>query len=147
MSTQTTLPAQVGRHVELEIRYESGEIEALSLDIVADAAADFTRGLLGESTPLAKAVSGKTAGSVLPYRVGDALEVRLLAVTDTVREDAVDLTQRRKETEAKAVRQSDQTNLIIFASAVNNKWGEYDPGALLDDGGEEEPTDNEDQTE
>lgn len=127
------LAARVGRHVELELVYEGGEVERLSLDIVADAAADFARGMLGESTPLAKAIDGHKAGSVIAYRVGDALEARILSVSTELSSDPVDLTERRQETERKAIRRSDQTNLIIFASSVNNKWGDYDPGAIQDE--------------
>lgn len=134
----TGLAAQVGRHVELELVYESGETERLGLDIVADAAADFARGLLGESTPLARAISGHKAGEVIAYRVGDALEARILSVSAELSGEPVDLTKRREQTERKAVRQSDQTNLIIFASAVNNKWGDYDPGAIQDEEEEDE---------
>lgn len=131
------LAAQLGRHVELELVYEGGDVERLSLDIVADAAADFARGMLGESTPLARAISGHKAGSVIPYHVGDVLEARILAVSADLSGEPVDLTERRQETERKAIRHSDQTNLIIFASSVNNKWGDYDPGAIQDEEEEE----------
>lgn len=127
------LTAATGRHVELELLYEGGELERLSLDLVADTAADFARGMLGESTPLARAIHGQAAGSAIPYCEGDALEVRVLAVSAELAGQPVDLTTRRQETERKAVRRSDQTNLIIFASAVNNKWGDYDPGAIQDE--------------
>lgn len=127
------LAAQVGRHVELELVYEGGEVERLSLDVVPDSAADFARGMLGESTPLAKAISGHKAGSAIPYHEGDALEARILSVSAELSGEPVDLTERRQETERKAIRHSDQTNLIIFASAVNNKWGDYDPGAIQED--------------
>ena len=126
-----------GTHVELEIAYEGAEVEQLSLDIVPDEAADFMRGLLGESTPLARAIAGKAAGDVLPYREGDALEVHILSVASQLSGQPVDLTERRRETERKAVRHSDQTNLIIFASSVDNKWGDYDPGVLQDEQDEE----------
>jgi hypothetical protein len=53
----------------------------------------------------------------------------------------VDLTARRQETHRKAVRHSDQTNLIIFASSVNNKWGDYDPGVIQDDEPDEKKED------
>lgn len=132
------LTVQFGRHVELEITYDGGETERLSLDVVPDAAADFAGGMLGESTPLAKAILGAAAGDVIAYHAGDALEVRILAVQAELSGQPVDLTARREETERKARRQSDQTNLIIFASAVNNKWGDYDPGAIPDEDAEEE---------
>lgn len=135
---ENPLPVAAGRHVELEIAYQGGERERLSLDVVPDAAADFARGMLGENTPLAQAILGARAGDVIAYHTGDALEVRILDVQLELSGKPVDLTRRREETERKARRQSDQTNLIIFASSVNNKWGDYDPGALQDDEDDDE---------
>ena len=135
---ENSLPAGTGRHVDLEMVTEGGEVERLALDIVADEAADFERGMLGENTPLAKAISGATAGSVVPYRVGDVLEVRILAVTAELSGQPVDLTKRRQATERKAIRKADQTNLIIFASTVDSKWGDYDSGIIQDEDEEAE---------
>jgi hypothetical protein len=127
-----------GRHVEIALRYVDGTVEQLRLDIVADAAADFDAGFLGESTPLAKALMGKTAGSVIAYRAGDIVEVRVLAVSADLRAAPSDLSQRRESVIRKALRDSDHTSLVMYASAMNNKWGDYDPGALKNDEEDEE---------
>ena len=130
---QDRLQAWTGRHVELELITEDGETEKLSLDIVADSAADFARGFLGESTALAQAILGKQAGSVVPYHTGDIIEVRLLKVSTTLSAPPEDLTERRAEVTRKAVKRSDNTSLLIYASSMNSKWGDYDPGILQND--------------
>lgn len=127
-----------GRHVELEIRYAGGEVERLSLDLVSDSSADFERGFLGQSTPLAKAILGRTAGETVPYQAGDALEVRILSVSAELSAKPADLSARREETLRKALRDSDRTNTILFASSYSSKWGDYDPDPLTDEEDEEE---------
>ncbi len=122
-----------GRHVELEIRYAGGEVEQLSLDLVPDSAADFEQGFLGQGTPLAKAILGRAAGEVVPYRVGDALEVRILSVAASLSAQPTDLSERREETLRKALRDSDRTSTILFASSYSSKWGDYDPTPLTDE--------------
>jgi hypothetical protein len=123
----------VGRHVELELKYETSEVELLGLDVVADNAADFDHGLLGENTPLAKAIMGKQAGMTVPYRAGDIVELRILSVSEAQTAKPADLSERREEVTQKAIRQSDHTSLVIYASSMNSKWGQYDPGAIEDD--------------
>jgi hypothetical protein len=88
--------------------------------------------LIGESTPLAKAIIGHEAGAHLPYRVGDALRVHLKNITMSLNSEPVDLTDRREDTLRKAVKESDRANAIIFASSMNSKWGDYDPSGIED---------------
>lgn len=126
-----------GRHVELELRYESGEVERLSLDVVPDASADFDHGFLGESTPLAKAILGLSEGDTATYQAGDRVRVRILAVEAGWVNQPEDLSQRRAEAERRAARQSDQTSVMLFASSFSGKWGDYDPNAVEKD--EEDP--------
>lgn len=132
MASAQPLRVKVGVHVELDIHYEGGETEQLSLDIVPDNAADFARGLLGESTQLAKAIIGHEAGAHLPYRVGDAVRVHLRNVMTGLYSEPVDLTDRREDTLRRAVKESDRANAIIFASSMNSKWGDYDPSGIED---------------
>ena len=124
--------AVTGTHVTLELITESGEVEQLEFDLVPDRSADFARGFLGESTPLAQAILGQPAGSTVLYQNADIRAVRILAVTPgkAVPEDAE---ARRQETLRKAVRQSDATNAILFASSFSGKWGDYDPTGLGED--------------
>ena len=122
-----------GRHVTLDLKYENGEVERLELDVVADNTADFDKGFLGESTPLAKAILGKSAGMVVPYRAGDIVEVRIVAVTGELSGQPEDQSTRREKTIRKAISDSDRTNAIIYASSMNSKWGDYDPDGLKED--------------
>ena len=130
------LLAAVGTHVTLELITEGGESEQLEFDLVTDRSADFARGFLGESTPLAQAILGQPAGRPLLYQNADIRAVRILAISPSqaVAEDAE---ARRQETLRKAVRQSESTNAILFASSFSGKWGDYDPTGLDEDPDEE----------
>jgi len=123
-------PAGLGCRVELVLYYENGECEPLTVEIVPDEVADFKNGLLGESTPLANAINGYVAGDILPYQASDIIKVAVQSVTPGSDDTHREVIERRKAVLREAVRQSDLTNAIIFASAVNNKWGDYDPGAM-----------------
>jgi hypothetical protein len=141
MAGGSALKIYPGRHVELEIQYAGGEVERLSLDLVSDTAADFEQGFLGQSTPLAQAILGRAAGEVVAYRAGDALEVRILSVSAELSAKPTDLSERREETLRKALRDSDRTSTILFASSYNGKWGDYDSSSLQEE--EEEDQENE----
>jgi len=132
-NSPSNLKAWAGRHVELELTYESGEIERLSLDIVPDAAADFERGFLGENTALGKAIYGYTAGSSVTYQAADQVSVRILSVTASVREQEGDRAAEREEKIRKAKADSDRTSILIYASSMNNKWGDLDPDGMKED--------------
>ncbi len=131
-STAKSLLAAVGTHLVLELITEGGETEQLEFDLVTDRAADFARGFLGESTPLAQTILGQPIGRALLYRNADIRAVRILTITPSqaIPEDAE---ARRQETLRKAVRQSDTTNAILFASSFSGKWGDYDPTGLDED--------------
>lgn len=124
-----------GRHVTLELTYGPGDVERLELDVVPDDYADFERGFLGESTPLAKAISGHHAGDVVHYRASDGPQIRvsILAVERELRNPPKDLSARREETIRKAVKDSQDTDAILFASSFSGKWGDYDPNAVPKD--------------
>lgn len=132
------LRAEVGRRVEIELTYQNGEVEQLALDLVPDSAADYPRGRLGASTPLAQALIGNLPGSRIMYRAGDIQLVRLLDVQRSQGEPAPDLSERREETYRKAADDSRRTDLLLAASAMNSKWGSYDLQPL--DGIEPPPT-------
>jgi len=121
----------IGMHVEVELISESDEVERLALDLVPDSQADFASGFLGESTPLARAILGQGAGSVVAYHVGDMRQVRLLAVSPATRAPAEDVEAKRQAVIKQAVAQSELVNDMAFALAVGSKWGDYDPGGDL----------------
>jgi len=118
----------LGLHVEVELVGESGASERLVFDIVPDAQADFVHGFLGVSTRLAQAILGQSAGSIVPYQVGDAVEVRILSVMPGVRAPSDDVAARRQAVIQQAIAQSDLISDMAFALAVGSKWGDYDPG-------------------
>ncbi len=133
-TNETAHPSQprlavVGMHIVLELITDDGETEQHEFDLVADRSADYARGFLGESTPLAQAILGQPAGRTLLYQNADIRAVRILAVapSQAIPEDAE---ARRQESLRKVVRQSESTNAILFASSFSGKWGDYDPTGL-----------------
>jgi len=120
----------VGMHVEVELVDESGAGERLTLDIVPDDEADFSSGFLGISTPLSRAMLGRRAGSVVPYRAGDIREVRILSVATSARPPAEDVAATREAILQKAVTKSDMADTVRFALSVDTKWGGYDPSGI-----------------
>ena len=129
-SQATNLPtrAGLGTHVQVELVDEAGKSEHLTFDIVPDAQADLRHGFLGIGTRLAQAILRQTAGSAVPYRVGDMALVRILSVTLDVRAPSVDVQARREAVLQQARAQSEQISDMAFALAVGSKWGDYDPG-------------------
>ncbi len=120
-----------GRHVEVELVEESGDTEHLALDIVPDDEADFSSGYLGISTPLSRALLGKRAGSVVPYRAGDIREVRIVSVAASARPVAEDVAANRQAILQKAIDKSEMADTVRFALSVDSKWGGYDPSGIV----------------
>ncbi len=137
--TETNLKVYPGRHVELELRYESGEVERLGLDVVPDAFADFDAGFLGESTPLAQSIMGRQTGDTASYQAGVRVRVKVLSVLPEWTGEPQDLSKRREDAERKAVADSDTTSIHLFASSFSGKWGDYDPNAVKKED-KDEPT-------
>lgn len=126
-------PALSGAHVEVELIDASGEREGLSFDIVPDKLADFKNGFLGEKTPLAQAINGHFAGERVPYRVDEIVEIHILDVQRSQASPDKGIEARRQAALRKAVKQSDLTNAVLFASSFNGKWGDYDPTGLTEE--------------
>ena len=129
---EESLRVRVGRRVQVMLIHVDTSEEALTLDVVLDAAADFERGLLGEGTPLAKALTGRRSGEVIDYRVGDLRQVRVVAVTRSPADLDLSSAARRQEIIDKAVSESDRTNALNFASSFSSKWGGYEPAGIED---------------
>ena len=126
----TGLKAWLGNHVEVELKYPDGEVERLALDIVADSEADFEHNLLGQGTPLARAIYGLSAGESVSYLAGGgAIKARLLAVTVSQKLEGSPAAERA-ERARQAIEDRDHMSAILFASSTDTKWGEYDPDAL-----------------
>ena len=116
--------------MNLRIRSESGTREQLAFDIVPDSEADFSSGYLGVGTPLAQAISGQRAGSVVPYRVGDIIEVRILTVGISGRSPTKNVAADRQAVIQKAISKSDLADAVRFALTVDQKWGDTDPEGI-----------------
>lgn len=129
---QPELKAAIGTHVTIDLVLQA-ETERLEFDIVNDKDADFASGFLGVSTPLAQAILGRAAHSVVPYRVNDAREVRILQVTISLVKPPEDAKDRHEAVIRRAVEQSDRTNAMIFASSFSGKWGDYDPTGFTEE--------------
>jgi len=129
----TTPKVTLGATVEIELIDESGAGEGLTLVVVPDKHADFAAGFLGASTPLAKAVLGQRAGSVVPYKQGDIREVRILSVTPGAKVPRTGADASRQAVSQKALDKADLEDALRLALTVDVKWGEYDPEALVPD--------------
>jgi hypothetical protein len=129
MSQEDPLSVGLDTHVEVELIDETGASERLAFDVVPDEQADFANGFLGAGTPLAQALWGKARGEVVPYRQGDVISVRVVAVTAAARVQEEDVAAKRKAVIQQAVAESERISDMVFALAVGSKWGDYDPGA------------------
>ncbi|MFN8489864.1 MAG: GreA/GreB family elongation factor [Caldilineaceae bacterium] len=120
-------PRQVGlgTHVAVELIDQQGNHEPMAFDLVREPMADMERGLLGENTPLAKAIRGKAVGSTVPYNMGDIRRVRIVSIRPSVLEDPVDAEARRQAILKKAIDDAERTNAEMFASSFTGKWGDY----------------------
>jgi len=127
-SSNDLQPVTVGTHVEVELIDDAGERERVAFDLVPDKQADFANGFLGESTPLAQAIRGRTAGSVMAYRMGDVVKVSVLTVTPGARAPIEDVAAKRQAVIEQVVAESNRISDMVFALAVGSKWGDYDPG-------------------
>jgi hypothetical protein len=133
------IPIGNGTLVEVELISRSGKSERLTFTLVEDGQADFAAGFLGEGTPLARTLIGHTAGEDLPYEAGDLRSVKVLAVTVSERAPGENVAARRKAVLRQAVDHSDYINAMIFATSVNNKWGDTDVQGLDPGQGKEKP--------
>ncbi len=109
------------------------ETERLEFDIVADSQADYSHGFLGEGTPLAQAILGRSAHSIIPYKVDDSREIHILSVAFSQTAPPAGAQKRHEDVVRKALEQSDRTNAMIFASSFSGKWGDYDPTGFLEE--------------
>lgn len=121
----------LGTRVEVELISEFGDSERMAFDLVPDRSADFAAGFLGAGTPLARAIMGRSTGSMVPYHVGDMTEVRILAVTLSERLADGDAAEARNAATQEAVERAQTDELVQLALTVNVKWGGYDPEGII----------------
>lgn len=127
-----------GSRVTVELLDEAGGSERLEVTLVPDEQADMGRGFLGLGTPLGKRLLAQVAGSTLPYRQGDVVSVRVLAVVPGEVPETGAAADRQAVLQ-KAVTRSETEDILRLALTVDVKWGSYDPDSLATDE-PEEPT-------
>jgi hypothetical protein len=113
--------------VDVELISQDNSRELLQLTIVADQAADFAKGRLGLSTPLAQTLWGHTAGETLDYTRGDIVRVKILSVQPVEGAGLPDAGETRDEALRRARDKAQHANMVSFALTFDSKWGDYDP--------------------
>ena len=132
----------LGTEVEVELVSREGDVERLRFDIVPEQAADFDAGFLASTTPLARAIVGRSTGAEVPYGMGDVVRVRIVSVRRSERLAAHDAAAERDAATRDAVQRAKTDETIQLALTFSSKWGDYDPEPLergaapADDGGE-----------
>jgi hypothetical protein len=123
----------VGYRVEVILMDRQGKPEHLAVTIVADDAADFAQGYLGQSTPLAQALIGEKVGTTIPYLKDDIYSIEIISVNKAETDAPKNIARRRQAAVKKAIREVEDTNARLFASSFSGKWGDYDPDSILKD--------------
>ncbi len=115
-------------HVEVELVSQTGGREHLAFEIVPERAADFAAGRLSETAPLARAIMGKPAGAVIPYKVGDLRQVKVLSISAPATKTDTEAAAAERDAKLDQARsQAELGNMISFALTFDSKWGDYDP--------------------
>jgi hypothetical protein len=127
--------AQVGQdcHVVVELIDDDNNRERMEFDLVADQAADFAQGRIGVSTPMGKAIRGKSVGNVVKYVQGDIRQIHILSVTPLQSKTTDDAAGRRQAILDEALRKAERTNTEMFASSYSGKWGDYRTDEMPDE--------------
>lgn len=120
----------LGTEVEVELIARDGDAERLVFDIVPEQAADFDAGFLAVTTPLARAIVGRSAGVEVPYRMGDVVRVRILSVRRSERSPEHSAAAERDAATREAVQRAKTDETIQLALTFSSKWGDYDPEPL-----------------
>jgi hypothetical protein len=121
---------RAGSQVELILRDRDGNQERLSLVIVPPEAADYSKGYLGQNTPLAQALIGESVGTIIPYLKDDIYSIEIVSVSTAAAPPPEGAERRRQAALKKALRELQDTNARLFASSFSGKWGDYDPDSL-----------------
>ncbi len=135
----------LGTEVEVELVGRDGDVERLVFDIVPEQAADFEAGFLAITTPLARAIVGRSAGVEVPYRMGDVVRVRIVSVRRSERRAEHGAAAERDAATRDAVQRAKTDETIQLALTFSSKWGDYDPeplerdASLSDDGDANDP--------
>jgi len=119
-------PIRLYQRIRAELLDLHGESEACEYILVKADQADYKAGLIGENTPLGRALLGRSAGQTIAYAVGDLRSIRILAVEPLAAGVDDQVAEQRRAAVRRAEAQSEITSQMIFATAHGSKWGEYD---------------------
>ena len=120
----------IGLFMRVSLELVGEENELLTVVIVPDASANFSKGLLGESTALAKTILGAQVGHTLAYNQGDLKAVRILSVEPAPEVDPLAAARQRREEAARTEEEIAARNAAAFAASFSGKWGDYDPDGV-----------------
>jgi len=70
------------------------------------------------------------AGAVVPYRVADVVELRILRITASTRTPDATAPEGRRSAVQEAVSRSNLEDAVRLALTVDVKWGDYDPEGI-----------------
>ena len=121
----------LGTQVHLELIARDKTCEKIECTLVQDDAADFSKGLLGANTPLARTILGHTAGETLSYQRGDIVQVKILAVQPAQAAHDTTAAEQRSEALRRARDKADLASMVSFALTFDSKWGDYDPEQIV----------------
>ena len=127
-SPETLRQVEFGSAVTVELIDQDGDAEPMTFVIVSEGAADFDRGLLAATAPLARTILGQFVGCVVPYVMGDIRQVRIVRAERVPDLATEDLAAQRAAVLEKAREDAARTNAEIFAASFSGKWGNYDAG-------------------
>ena len=121
---------RTGMQVVIELVDLDGKGEPQEFVIVPDKLADYAHHLLGEGTPLGKALMGKTIDEEVPYRLDDIVRVRILAVRPVASDNDFGAASQREAEYRQALADFEKRNAAAFAASFSGKWGDYDPDGV-----------------
>lgn len=130
MNKEDEQRVDIGSRLVIELLEATGGSETMEVTVVPDRAADFSHGLLGESTRLGQVLLGQPVGAMLAYTAGDLRAVRVLSIA-AADGDIVESSAERRQQEAEKIRlEIARQSAANFAASFSGKWGDYDPDGM-----------------
>ena len=124
------MKVKTGVQVEIEFVDEEGSTEKQVFIIVPDKFADYASGFLGESTPLAQTLMGRTVGETVPYHLDTLSSLRILTIRLVEVDSLGEAASQREAEYRKALQDLNKRNAAAFAASFSGKWGDYDPDGV-----------------
>jgi hypothetical protein len=130
MEESAPLRVDIGHRLVIELLDASGGSETMQVTVVPDRAANFSSGLIGESTRLGQTLLNQPAGALLAYPVGDLKAVRVLSIAPGDLGLVESSAEQRQEAVEKTRLEIARQNATNFAASFSGKWGDYDPDGM-----------------